>query len=78
METFIVHFKNTSISVTAANLQEAVSSLLCSYCTVDWTYTNDGKVTMIEKYLFPEHKCQNKLQPCGFWNRIRYYKSYDF
>ncbi|MEX0598456.1 MAG: hypothetical protein WD512_18385, partial [Candidatus Paceibacterota bacterium] len=58
---------------------EAVSSFLCTYCTIDWQYKiyekeNEirVKMTMIKKHNFPEHMCNNTLAPCG--HSIKYYK----
>lgn len=34
----IVCFKNAEIPTTNTNIQDAVRSLLCTYCTLDWKY----------------------------------------
>jgi len=78
MKTTIVCFKNKEIPVMGLDASEAVTSLLCRYCTIDWDYElqDNGKikVTKIQKCKFPEHKCDNKLKPCGFFNRITFYR----
>lgn len=78
----IVCFKNDEIVTAKAEIQDAVQSLLCTYCTLDWKYNveeNENeikvKMTRIEKHKFPEHKCNNKLAPCD--GKIKYYKCKD-
>jgi len=76
----VVCFDATEITFRdQQDVNSAVSSLLCDYCTCDWIFTAKEKedkvkikVTAIKKYRFPEHRCQNKLRP--YHGRTKYIK----